>query len=111
MFALCPQSDCQIRLQPQLSAGHTEQQQQQQHLSSAHPLQLKKFRIYLSVARQLDYSISDEMTKVEGRVGGVTTLNHRRCFGFHCAVFPSFRPVSRGRLCGHEEGRPGRRLR
>lgn len=29
--------------------------------------QLNKFRIYLSVARQLGYSISDEMTKVRGR--------------------------------------------
>lgn len=66
----CPQSDCQIRLQPHLSAGHTEEQQQQ-HLSSAQPLQLKKFRIYLSVARHLDYSISDEMTKVGGRGAGV----------------------------------------
>lgn len=54
-------SDCQIRLQPQLSAAHTEEQQQ--HLGSAHTSQLKKFRIYLSVARHLDYSISEEMTK------------------------------------------------
>lgn len=29
--------------------------------------QLNKFRIYLNVARQLGYSISDEMTKVRGR--------------------------------------------
>lgn len=76
MFCLRPQSDCQIRLQPQHGTGLTDEQQQQQLLSSAHPSQLKKFRIYLSVARQLDYSISDEMTKVGGRVGGeVTWLN------------------------------------
>lgn len=40
----------------------------EEYLSSInmHPQasQLNKFRIYLSVARRLDYSISDEMTKV-----------------------------------------------
>ncbi|XP_075875232.1 mini-chromosome maintenance complex-binding protein [Nelusetta ayraudi] len=56
-------SDCQIRLQPQPGAAHTEEQQQQQHLGGVHASQLKKFRIYLSVARHLDYSISEEMTK------------------------------------------------
>lgn len=80
MFCLRPQSDCQIRLQPPLGAGHTDEQQQL--LSSAHPSQLKKFRIYLSMARQLDYSISDEMTKVGGRGGGGVIILNCRVFLF-----------------------------
>lgn len=56
-------SDCQIHLQSQVSPPHMEE-----YLSSIHVLpqaspQLNKFRIYLGFARQLDYSISDEMTK------------------------------------------------
>ncbi|XP_070772014.1 mini-chromosome maintenance complex-binding protein isoform X2 [Enoplosus armatus] len=56
-------SDCQIHLQSQVTPPHLEE-----YLSSIHMLpqassQLNKFRIYLSVARLLDYSISDEMTK------------------------------------------------
>lgn len=56
-------SDCQIHLQSQVTPAHMEE-----YLSSIHTLppassQLKKFRIFLSVARLLDYSISDEMTK------------------------------------------------
>lgn len=84
MFCLRPQSDCQIRLQPQLSADHMEEQQ---HLSSAHPSQLKKFRIYLSVARHLDYSISDEMTKVGGKDGGAIRLELSWVFSFFIERF------------------------
>lgn len=45
----------------------------EEYLSSIHMLpqassQLNKFRIYLSVARLLDYSISDEVTKVRHAV-------------------------------------------
>uniref|UniRef100_UPI0037E796D3 mini-chromosome maintenance complex-binding protein n=1 Tax=Semicossyphus pulcher TaxID=241346 RepID=UPI0037E796D3 len=56
-------SDCQIHLQSQVNQSHMEE-----YISSIHmPLhvssQLNKFRIYLSVARLLDYSISDDVSK------------------------------------------------
>uniref|UniRef100_A0A3Q3MBD0 Mini-chromosome maintenance complex-binding protein n=1 Tax=Mastacembelus armatus TaxID=205130 RepID=A0A3Q3MBD0_9TELE len=56
-------SDCQVHLQSQVTPPHMEE-----YLSSIlmHPQassQLKKFRMYLSVARLLDYAISDEVTK------------------------------------------------
>ncbi|XP_054654478.1 mini-chromosome maintenance complex-binding protein isoform X2 [Dunckerocampus dactyliophorus] len=56
-------SDCQIHLQPQVAPAHMDE-----HLSSISihmqtSSQLNKFRLYLSVARLLDYSISDEVTK------------------------------------------------
>ncbi|XP_010791733.1 mini-chromosome maintenance complex-binding protein [Notothenia coriiceps] len=55
-------SDCQIHLQSQVAPPNMEE-----YLSSLHmhpqASQLNKFRMYLSVARLLDYSISDEMTK------------------------------------------------
>lgn len=54
-------SDCHIHLQPQVNQSHLEE-----YISSIHmhvSSQLNKFRIYLSVARLLDYSISDEVTK------------------------------------------------
>lgn len=68
LFFVTPQSDCQIHLQSQITPPHVEE-----YLSSIHMLpqsssQLNKFRIYLSVARLLDYSISDEVTKVRHAV-------------------------------------------
>ncbi|KAM4607884.1 mini-chromosome maintenance complex-binding protein [Polymixia lowei] len=55
-------SDCQVRLQPQVAPPNVEE-----YLGAVHTVQsssqLNKFRIYLSVARTLDYSISDEVTK------------------------------------------------
>uniref|UniRef100_A0A665TFA7 Mini-chromosome maintenance complex-binding protein n=1 Tax=Echeneis naucrates TaxID=173247 RepID=A0A665TFA7_ECHNA len=52
-------SDCQVHLQSQVPPPHMED-----YMSSI-PLtaQLNKLRLYLSVARLLDYSISDEVTK------------------------------------------------
>lgn len=62
-FSVTPQSDSQVPLQSQVASPHMEE-----YLSSIHmhpqASQLNKFRMYLSVAQQLDYSISDEMTKV-----------------------------------------------
>lgn len=56
-------SDCHIRLQPQVNPAQMEE-----ILSSIHaPLnaasQLNKFRMYLTAAQRLDYSISDEVVK------------------------------------------------
>ncbi|XP_061818098.1 mini-chromosome maintenance complex-binding protein [Nerophis lumbriciformis] len=56
-------SDCQMHLQPQVTPAHMDD-----HLGSipSHmqtSSQLNKFRLYLSVARQLDYSISNDVTK------------------------------------------------
>lgn len=55
-------SDSQVPLQSQVAPPHMEE-----YLSSIHmhpqASQLNKFRMYLSVAQLLDYSISDEMTK------------------------------------------------
>lgn len=61
-----PQSDCQIHLQSQVSPPNMEEYLSNIQLHPQTSSQLNKFRIYLSVARQLDYSISDEMTKVRG---------------------------------------------
>ncbi|XP_068424229.1 mini-chromosome maintenance complex-binding protein [Clinocottus analis] len=55
-------SDCHIRLQSQVAPPDMEE-----YLGGIHmppqASQLNKFRMYLSVARLLDYSISDEVTK------------------------------------------------
>uniref|UniRef100_A0A671XUA7 Mini-chromosome maintenance complex-binding protein n=1 Tax=Sparus aurata TaxID=8175 RepID=A0A671XUA7_SPAAU len=56
-------SDCQIHLQSQVSPPNMEEYLSNIQLHPQTSSQLNKFRIYLSVARQLDYSISDEMTK------------------------------------------------
>lgn len=58
------QSDCQIQLQSQVSQAHVEDYLSSIHIHPQVSSQLNKFRIYLNVARQLDYSISNEMTKV-----------------------------------------------
>ncbi|KAJ3610239.1 hypothetical protein NHX12_022333 [Muraenolepis orangiensis] len=55
-------SDCQVRLQPQVTCPNMEE-----YLGSIHAAQsssqLNKFRLYLTVARTLDYTISEEVTK------------------------------------------------
>ncbi|KAG7229942.1 hypothetical protein INR49_009662 [Caranx melampygus] len=58
-----PQSDCQIHLQSQVAAPHMEEYLSSIHVHTQASSQLNKLRIYLSVARLLDYSISDEVTK------------------------------------------------
>jgi hypothetical protein len=59
------QADCQVHLQPQLIPPNMEE-----HMSSlltaVLPSVLNKFRVYLTLLRFLDYSISDEVTKVCG---------------------------------------------
>lgn len=56
-------SDCQIHLQTQVAPSHLEEYLSGVHMLSQASSQLNKFRIYLSVARLLDYNISDEVTK------------------------------------------------
>lgn len=67
-LSLTPQSDCQIHLQSQVTPAHMEEYLSSIHMHPQASPQLNKFRLYLSVARQLDYSISDEMTKVRHAV-------------------------------------------
>ncbi|KAM9324606.1 mini-chromosome maintenance complex-binding protein [Gastrophryne carolinensis] len=55
-------SDCQVRLKPQLIPQSMEQYMEAL-LSTALPSLLNKFRIYLSLLRLMDYSISEEVTK------------------------------------------------
>lgn len=63
-YSLSPQSDCQIHLQTQVTPPGGMEHLSTMHMLSQASSQLNKFRIYLSVARLLDYSISDEVTKV-----------------------------------------------
>ncbi|TMS04589.1 Mini-chromosome maintenance complex-binding protein [Larimichthys crocea] len=56
-------SDCQIHLQSQVTAPQLEEYLSSIHMHPQSSSQLNKFRIYLCMARQLDYNISDEMTK------------------------------------------------
>ncbi|KAH0623696.1 hypothetical protein JD844_006756 [Phrynosoma platyrhinos] len=55
-------SDCQVQLQPQLIPPNMEEYMNSL-LTAVLPSILNKFRIYLSLLRLLDYSISDEVTK------------------------------------------------
>ncbi|KAG8517368.1 Mini-chromosome maintenance complex-binding protein, partial [Galemys pyrenaicus] len=55
-------ADCQIHLQPQLVPPNMEEYMSSL-LSAVLPSLLNKFRIYLTLLRFLDYSISDEITK------------------------------------------------
>ncbi|XP_053162132.1 mini-chromosome maintenance complex-binding protein isoform X1 [Hemicordylus capensis] len=55
-------SDCQVHLQPQLIPPNMEEYMNSL-LAAVLPSILNKFRIYLSLLRLLDYSISDEVTK------------------------------------------------
>lgn len=57
------QSDCQVQLQPQIIPPNMEEYMNSL-LTAVLPSVLNKFRIYLSLLRLLDYSISDEVTKV-----------------------------------------------
>ncbi|TKS85290.1 Mini-chromosome maintenance complex-binding protein [Collichthys lucidus] len=56
-------TDCQIHLQSQVTAPQLEEYLSSIHMHPQASSQLNKFRIYLCMARQLDYNISDEMTK------------------------------------------------
>uniref|UniRef100_A0A7N6A9J3 Mini-chromosome maintenance complex-binding protein n=1 Tax=Anabas testudineus TaxID=64144 RepID=A0A7N6A9J3_ANATE len=56
-------SDCQIHLQSQVAPDHMDEYLSSIHVHQQTSSQLNKFRMYMSVARLLDYSISDEMTK------------------------------------------------
>lgn len=58
-----PQSDCQVPLQPQVTPPNMEEYLTTIHMAQF-TSQMNKFRVYLSLARTLDYSISDEVTKV-----------------------------------------------
>ncbi|KAM6444145.1 mini-chromosome maintenance complex-binding protein isoform 2-T3 [Liasis olivaceus] len=55
-------SDCQVHLQPELLPPNMEEHMNSL-LTAVLPSILNKFRIYLSLLRLLDYSISDEVTK------------------------------------------------
>ncbi|XP_077352548.1 mini-chromosome maintenance complex-binding protein isoform X1 [Festucalex cinctus] len=57
-------SDCQIHLQPQVAPDHMDEYLTSIPINVQTSSQFNKFRLYLSVARQLDYSISDEVTKL-----------------------------------------------
>ncbi|XP_067382817.1 mini-chromosome maintenance complex-binding protein [Channa argus] len=56
-------SDCQVHLQSQVTPPHLEEYLSSIRMHLQASSQLNKFRVYLSVARLLDYSISDEVTK------------------------------------------------
>ncbi|XP_057704773.1 mini-chromosome maintenance complex-binding protein [Corythoichthys intestinalis] len=56
-------SDCQIHLQPQVASDHMDEYLSSIPLHEQSSSQFNNFRLYLSVARQLDYSIPDEVTK------------------------------------------------
>ncbi|XP_069755970.1 mini-chromosome maintenance complex-binding protein isoform X2 [Narcine bancroftii] len=55
-------SDCQVHLQAQMIPANVEEYMTNL-LTAVLPSMLKKFRIYLSLLRLMDYSISDEVTK------------------------------------------------
>ncbi|KFV62861.1 Mini-chromosome maintenance complex-binding protein, partial [Dryobates pubescens] len=55
-------SDCQVHLQPQLIPPNMEEYMNSL-LTAVLPSVLNKFRIYLSLLKLLDYSISEEVTK------------------------------------------------
>lgn len=57
------QSDCQVHLQAQMVPANVEQYMTNL-LMAVLPSMLRKFRMYLSLLRLMDYSISDEVTKV-----------------------------------------------
>ncbi|XP_052468994.1 mini-chromosome maintenance complex-binding protein isoform X1 [Carassius gibelio] len=55
-------SDCQVHLRPTLNPPNLEEYLSAVRVAQV-PSQLNKYRIYLSVARALNYTISDEITK------------------------------------------------
>ncbi|KAM9804247.1 mini-chromosome maintenance complex-binding protein [Neosynchiropus ocellatus] len=56
-------SDCQIHIHPQVAPELVSEYLSSIHMHPQTSSQLNKFRLYLSVARLLDYNISDEVTK------------------------------------------------
>ncbi|KAM3863162.1 mini-chromosome maintenance complex-binding protein [Diretmus argenteus] len=56
-------SDCRVHLKPHVALANMEEYITAIHLHPQASSQLNKFRLYLSVAQTLDYSISDEVTK------------------------------------------------
>ncbi|XP_074532761.1 mini-chromosome maintenance complex-binding protein [Halichoeres trimaculatus] len=56
-------SDCHIHLQSQVNPAQVEEYLSSIHLPLNAASQLNKFRIYLTVAQLLDYSISDDVVK------------------------------------------------
>lgn len=56
-------SDSQVHLQTQITPSQLDDYLSSIHLHPQASAQLNKFRMYLSMARLLDYSISDEVTK------------------------------------------------
>lgn len=63
IFFFVSQSDCQVHLRPTLNPPNLEEYLSAVQVAQV-PSQLNKYRIYLSVARALNYTISDEITKV-----------------------------------------------
>ncbi|RXN23436.1 mini-chromosome maintenance complex-binding isoform X1 [Labeo rohita] len=55
-------SDCQVHLRPTLNPPNLEEYLSAVQVAQV-PSQLSKYRVYLSVARALNYTISDEITK------------------------------------------------
>ncbi|KAL2083636.1 hypothetical protein ACEWY4_021409 [Coilia grayii] len=55
-------SDCQVHLQPHMTPPNAEEYLSALHAAQA-PSQMNKYRLYLTVARQLEYSITEEVTK------------------------------------------------
>lgn len=75
--SLSLQSDCQIHLQSQVAPDHMDEYLSSIHVHQQTSSQLNKFRMYMSVARLLDYSISDEMTKVRHTVINSVLIVHK----------------------------------
>ena len=57
------QSDCQVHLKPQLAPPNLGEFLGAIQAAQA-PSQMNRYRLYLSVTRRMDYSISEEVTKV-----------------------------------------------
>lgn len=57
------QCDCQVHLHPTVNPPNLEEYLKAVQLAQL-PSQLNKYRVYLTVARSLDYSISEQLTKV-----------------------------------------------
>ncbi|KAG9341040.1 hypothetical protein JZ751_019794 [Albula glossodonta] len=55
-------SDCQVHLQPKLALPNLEEYMNALH-AAVSPSTLNKFRIYVSLVRTLDYSITEDITK------------------------------------------------
>lgn len=73
LYFFSSQSDCQIHLKPQLVPPNMEQYMGAL-LSAVQPSLLNKFRIYISLLQMMDYSISEDVTKVRESVAGIRIL-------------------------------------